>query len=69
MRCFQVQRAITACTLECPDKVGNVLDALFHAFWVEKKGCQLAEVYEPILKPVLGESLACKVIARVGGTL
>ena len=57
-----------ACTIECRDKVGSVLDALFYAFWVEKKGVQLPETYdyyEPILRKVLGESLAQRVIKKV----
>ena len=40
-------------------------DALFHAFWVEKRGVQLAEVYEPILRSVLGNELAERVMDLV----
>ena len=61
----QVQRAVTACTIACSDKVGEIYDALFHAFWFEKKGVQLPEVYEPILKSVLGNELAEHVIEMV----
>jgi hypothetical protein len=45
----------------CPDRVGEVYDALFHAFWFEKRGVQLPEVYEPIFRSVLGTELADRV--------
>jgi hypothetical protein len=58
----QVQRAVCACTIACPDKIGQVYDALFHAFWFEKKGVQLAEVYESILRSILGNELGDRVM-------
>ena len=42
-----------------------MLDALYHAFWAEKKGVQLPEVYEPILQEVLGTDKAERVIQEV----
>ncbi|KAF2236217.1 thioredoxin-like protein [Viridothelium virens] len=59
-----VQRAAVACSLECPDKLGDVLDALYYAFWFRKRGVQLDEVYESILRSILGESLSDKVVRR-----
>ncbi|KAH8895187.1 thioredoxin-like protein [Thozetella sp. PMI_491] len=58
----QVQRAIAACTVECPDKVENVMDAFYHAFWVEKQGMQAPEVYEPVLHKSLDGELAARII-------
>ena len=43
----------------------DLLDALFHAFWVEKRGVQLPEVFESIVRTVLEKSLASEVIKLV----
>ena len=62
---LQVQRGVTSCSIRDPDRLGDLLDALYHAFWFEKKGVQLAEVYEPILRTVLGETKTKDVLEYV----
>ena len=51
--------------MECPDQLEGLLDALYHAFWVEKKGVQLPEVFGPIIKQALKTSQAEGVIEFV----
>jgi 2-hydroxychromene-2-carboxylate isomerase len=62
---LKVQRVLTACSLECPERYPDLLAALYRAFWVDKKGVQLPGVYEPIVVSVLGEEAASSVIERV----
>lgn len=62
---LKVQRVLTACSLECPERYPNLLAALYHAFWVDKKGVQLPGVYEPIVMSVLGREVAGRVVERV----
>ena len=54
-----------ACTLLCPERIGDVYDAIMHAFWCEKKGMQLAQNFEPVFKSVLGDELAGQVISKM----
>lgn len=49
----------------CPDRVGDVYDAILLAFWFEKKGIQLPELFEPVFRNVLGTELADRVIELV----
>ena len=42
-----------------------MLEALYRAFWVDKQGVQLPEVYEPIIAATLGKELASRVIEKV----
>lgn len=56
---------MVACTQICPERVGDVYDAIMHDFWFEKKGLQLPELFEPIFKDVLGDELARRVIEMV----
>lgn len=62
---MNVQRAATACSLEYPDQLPDLLSALFHAFWADKKGVQLREVYEPIVVAILGNQPAKRVFEMV----
>ncbi|KIW13293.1 hypothetical protein PV08_08481 [Exophiala spinifera] len=61
---LKVERFLVACSRECQQQYPNVIAALYHAFWVEKKAVQLSEVYEPIAADVLGQETAQKVIER-----
>lgn len=61
---MKVQRALVACSLECPAQYPNVLGELYHAFWYEKEAVQLPEIHRPIMAKVLGEELATKVMER-----
>ena len=61
-----MERALAACSIECPDQYPDVLGALYHAFWIEKKRVQLPDVYEPIIADALGKDLAARVIEKVG---
>lgn len=61
----QVQRVMTATSIDHPDRYPEVISALYHAFWAEKKGIQLPEVHYPILASILGEDSATKVLERV----
>ncbi|KAK6380745.1 hypothetical protein LTS17_004945 [Exophiala oligosperma] len=61
---LKAERLLTACSLECPKQYPDIIAALYHAFWVEKKAVQLPEVYEPIAVEFLGEESAKKVINR-----
>ncbi|OAP60576.1 hypothetical protein AYL99_05578 [Fonsecaea erecta] len=61
---LKVQRVLVACSLECPSRYPDVLNALYHAFWVEKKGVQLPQVHEPIVARVVGDKLAAKIIVK-----
>ncbi len=61
----QVLRTLVACSRECPERYPDLIAALYHEFWVEKKGIQLPEVYEPIVTSILGREAASRVIAKV----
>jgi hypothetical protein len=54
-----------ACTQLCPERFEDVYDAVMHAFWFEKKGMQLPENFEPILRSILGDELAEEVLSKV----
>lgn len=56
---------MTACGILFPYKVEAVLDVLYPAFWAEKKGIQLPEVFEPMFVEVLGKDDAEKVMNYV----
>lgn len=51
--------------LGSPERHADLVAALYHAFWVEKKSVQLPEVHEPIVTSVLGQDVGKRVIARV----
>lgn len=57
-RFLQVQRALTALTIQHPDKLSAALSSLYQAFWVERQPIQKPEVFVPILSSVLGEETA-----------
>jgi hypothetical protein len=62
---IQVERVLAATALESPDRYPEVLGALYHAFWAEKKGVQVPEVHYPILVSVVGEDSAKRILERV----
>ncbi|OAL26615.1 hypothetical protein AYO20_10039 [Fonsecaea nubica] len=61
---LKVQRALVACSLECPNRYPDVLGAVYHAFWCEKKGVQLPDVHAPIITQVVGKDVAAKILNR-----
>ncbi|KAI1616254.1 thioredoxin-like protein [Exophiala viscosa] len=61
---LKVQRILTACMLESPLRQADLVAALYHAFWVEKKGVQLPEVHEPIVIKILGQNVGTRIIER-----
>jgi len=61
---MKVQRTLVACSRESPERCPDLIGALYHDFWVEKKGVQLPEVYEPIVTNILGRDVASSVIAK-----
>lgn len=61
----QVERVLAATALDYPDRYPEVLGALYHAFWAEKKGVQVPEVHYPILASVVGEDTANRILERV----
>lgn len=62
---LEVQRAICACKLECPNQFVDVVAALYSAFWGERKAIQLETGYRPILEKLLGMTESEKVLCRV----
>ncbi|KIW99605.1 uncharacterized protein Z518_11018 [Rhinocladiella mackenziei CBS 650.93] len=60
----KVQRVLVACSHECPERYPDVIGALFHAFWVEKKGVQLPEIYEPIITDILGKEISSRIVEQ-----
>lgn len=54
-----------ACKLLDAKRLPEVLDTMYPAFWVDKEGLQLREVFEPALERVLGREVAKDVIALV----
>ncbi|KAK5171870.1 uncharacterized protein LTR77_003506 [Saxophila tyrrhenica] len=63
-RTSEVQRVIAACSELYPDHQPALLDALYHAFWIEKQGVQSLKTFQPIIEGVLGESRAAEVVQR-----
>ena len=61
----QVQRAIFSCGKVCPELSLNVLDDLYHAFWVDKLGIQDHDTFKRIFETYLGTETAEKVIQMV----
>ncbi|KAK5044930.1 hypothetical protein LTR84_010302 [Exophiala bonariae] len=61
---LKVQRVLTAIEIDHPNHYPEVISALYHAFWVEKKGVQLPEVHYPIIACILGEESATKILER-----
>ncbi|KIW67050.1 hypothetical protein PV04_06327 [Phialophora macrospora] len=61
---LKVQRALVACSLECPKQYPEVVAELFRAFWYEKRGVQLPEVHGPIIADVVGAELAARILDR-----
>ncbi|KAK4949765.1 hypothetical protein LTR10_011607 [Elasticomyces elasticus] len=61
---LKVQRILTACMLESPSRHADLVAALYHAFWAEKKSVQLPEVHAPIVLAVLGQVVGTRVIER-----
>ncbi|KIV99766.1 uncharacterized protein PV09_08572 [Verruconis gallopava] len=59
-----VQRALVACSLVCPDRLPEVVAALYHAFWVEKEAVQRPEISLPVIGDVVGESLAREIAQK-----
>ena len=51
--------------LESPSHHADLIAALYHALWVEKKGVQLPEVHDPMVIKVLGQDVGMRVIERV----
>ena len=64
-RTSQVQRILTASSLESDSRHADLVTALYHAFWVEKKGVQHPEVHNPVVINVLGQDVGTRVIERV----
>lgn len=60
-----MQRALCALTLIAPEKLPETLDAVYKAFWVERKTIQKPATLTPILEEVLGEKLAKDVMEKV----
>lgn len=61
----QVQRALCMITLLAPKFLPDILAALYHDFFVERKAIQKFENFLPILKRILGEEVAQEVLAKV----
>lgn len=64
---LRVQRAICACSVVCPEKLADVIGALYEAFWVEGKAVQLPAHFEPVLERVLGPALG-QTVTKLSGT-
>ena len=47
-----------ACFLICPEKLADVVAALYKAFWVECEATQLPAQFELVLGRVLGSEVA-----------
>jgi hypothetical protein len=62
---YQVQRAIVSCGKLYPELVLNVVDHLYHAFWVDKFGIQALDTFKPIFEARLGSKDAERVIQMV----
>ncbi len=64
----QVQRALCAVTLLCPDRLSDALAALYDAFWVQGKAIHTSDVFQPVLERALGADLAREITQLVGTT-
>ena len=58
------QRALTALSLEVPDKFLDVLAALYHASFVERKQISKPDEFMPIFESVIGNEAAAKILAK-----
>ena len=61
----QLQRAIVACDKLYPNVVLDIVDDLYHSFWVEKLAIQAHDKFEPIFKARLGSAGAERVMQMV----
>ena len=61
----QVQRAIVVCDKLYPNVVLNIVDDLYHSFWVEKLAIQAHDKFEPIFEARLGSAGAERVMQMV----
>lgn len=65
---LQTQRALCALELLSPQHLPAAIDALYNAYWVTEGDTDINSpaAIHSILKPVLGDELAGKVMARIG---
>jgi 2-hydroxychromene-2-carboxylate isomerase len=57
-------RAVCAVSLLAPQKLEDVIAALYHTFWVESKPVSKPEVYGPVIASVVGEDLGKQVMEK-----
>ena len=70
IRTLAVQRALCAVSQRTPEKLADVIGALFHAFWAEgNTTVGEPEGFAPILEGVLGKPETQEVIAAVSPCL
>lgn len=56
---------MVACSGLYPERLPDVVDSLYDAFWVHKRGVQTLEVYKGILEGVIGRDDAGNVLREV----
>ena len=62
---LQAQRVLAALSLVAPEKLADVLAALWHMSFVEGKPIHKAEHVEPVLASLIGEALTKDVLDKV----
>ena len=61
----QAQRALVACSLVAPDRLEEVVGAMYEAFWVDKDAIQTPEVSLPVIADVVADELALAIARKV----
>ncbi|MCJ1247450.1 hypothetical protein MMC30_004664 [Trapelia coarctata] len=61
------QRFVAAVSLVAPEKIEDVIAALYHAFFVELRPISKPDDFMPIVEPVLGKETAAKALETSTG--
>ena len=56
---------MVACSMACPDRLGDVVAEMYEAFWVEKEAIQTPQVSLPVIADVVGDELAREIARKV----
>ena len=62
---LETQRALCAVSMLAPQKLIEVITALYHAFWVERKQIGKVDVFGPVLEAVLGKDSGGEILQKV----